>query len=262
MGDSHSAATHSLWGVILSEGGLAAAVEGPAFPAPGIHLPFGCACCHLGAPRGGQSVFSSQKRCRAHPPPMRSMISGTMGLSLNPVDIWKLFSDSKTKSKDQIAAWLDQAASEARQIADVWIGKYNTVVQEPEPPKGLWSGANAEGAFPGDSSTVPSYVDRSVYANSSNYERLDSSYESASTVFQGRDEQLQESFMNSAAQVLSRRNDVKGLYERLYGKGKPIAFLDDASREEQLDNFQSAVELLNREAAALEVLARNFRASK
>jgi len=68
--------------------------------------------------------------------------------------------------------------------------------------------------------------------------------------------------MNLAAEVITLRSQVKELYERLYGRGKPIAFLDKASREEQLDNFQSAVELLNREAAAFEVLARNFRASK
>jgi len=55
-----------------------------------------------------------------------------MGLSFNPVDVWKIFAESKNKSKEQLADWLDMAAADARKIADVWIDKYNTMVHAPQ----------------------------------------------------------------------------------------------------------------------------------
>jgi hypothetical protein len=60
-----------------------------------------------------------------------------------------------------------------------------------------------------------------------------------------------------------RRNQVKKLYDKLFGKdNSPLVLLDDKSRAEEIDKFDTAVDFLIREAAALEMLARNFRASR
>ena len=154
-----------------------------------------------------------------------------MSLSLNPIELWKLFADGKHTDKEQIATWLDQTAAEARQIADIWLKAQTETSDRP--------------------------------CNSSSYSRLQRSLETSSLVFDGRiNEKWQNWFSNNAAQVLVRRDQVKRLYERLYGSGKSAVVPDGDSRDEQLREFETAVGLLNRDAAALEILARNFRASK
>jgi hypothetical protein len=65
------------------------------------------------------------------------------------------------------------------------------------------------------------------------------------------------------AAIIMRRNQVKKLYDKLFGKdNSPLVLLDDKSRAEEIDKFDTAVDFLIREAAALEMLARNFRASR
>jgi hypothetical protein len=94
------------------------------------------------------------------------------------------------------------------------------------------------------------------------YSRLEESYDSMSSVFGARiDRTWQDSATDTTAQVLKRGNDVKALYEKLYGPANPIVYIDEDSRDEQLNQLQTAIGFLNREAAALEVLARRFRAS-
>lgn len=76
------------------------------------------------------------------------------------------------------------------------------------------------------------------------------------------DPDFQERFTHQTAEVIMRRNYVKQLYENLFGRRGPIVFFDTESREEQIDNLDDAIELLMREAATLEALARNFKASR
>jgi hypothetical protein len=171
---------------------------------------------------------------------------GGMGLSLNPVDVWKLFSDGRRRDKEQIALWLEQAAAEARQIADIWLETAKSLPVREQ---------NLRGGF-------ESYSDDGGGGNLRSYSRLEKFYDFMSSVFAARaDRAWQDSATNTTAQVLMRRNEVKALYEKLYGSGKPILYVDQDSRDEQLDDLQTAIAFLNREAAALEVLARRFRAS-
>jgi hypothetical protein len=44
----------------------------------------------------------------------------TMGLSLNPADVWKMFSDRRSRDKEKVAAWLDEVAAQAASLARVW----------------------------------------------------------------------------------------------------------------------------------------------
>jgi hypothetical protein len=116
-----------------------------------------------------------------------------MALSLNPIEFWKLLTDGKKRDKGQIATWLEQAAAEARKIADIWLDRSSRQKLGPSQPRA--------------------------------YALLHRSYETASHVFRGRIEMSwQDAFMESAAQVLIRRNKVKRLYDKLYGKGKQIVF--------------------------------------
>jgi hypothetical protein len=174
-----------------------------------------------------------------------------MGLSFNPVDVWKLFSDGKRKEKEQIAAWLEQTAAEARQIADVWL---ETAHSLPRRERGF-----QEDIFGGVAEPIS--ITGSSNSNSASYSRLEESYDAMSSVLGARVERdWQDAATDSTAQVLMRRNQVKTLYERLYGPGKQVFYVDQDSRADQLDELQSAIAFLNREAAALEILARRFRA--
>jgi hypothetical protein len=164
-----------------------------------------------------------------------------MPLSITPTDVWRLFSDKKRRSKEDIAAWLDHVAADARQIATVWA-------------------------------TVANEFDRQdltkwrVLPNGPAYCRLEQLYETASTVFAGRvPERFGDKFLDAIASVVMKRRDIVTLYRALSRSQSDIwpstTFVDDLSSEDQLKDLSSAIELLNREAAALEVLAGNFRAS-
>jgi len=43
-----------------------------------------------------------------------------LGISLNPADIFKIFSERSSRTRLQIASWLDEVAKEARDLADIW----------------------------------------------------------------------------------------------------------------------------------------------
>jgi hypothetical protein len=52
-----------------------------------------------------------------------SMVSSAymgLGISLNPADIFKIFSERSSRTRLQIASWLDEVAKEARDLADIW----------------------------------------------------------------------------------------------------------------------------------------------
>lgn len=168
-----------------------------------------------------------------------------MGLSLNPVDVWKLFADHKKKDKEQIALWLEQTADEARKIAEIWIKNRDS--------------ARARESI----GTVHSPGRESNISNVAPFSRLENSYDNFSSVMDGRvSSEFHDDFSNKAASVIIRRNEVKDLYDRLFGRSAPLMFFDSKNNEQQLNKLDSAIDLLDREAAALEVLARNFRASK
>jgi len=176
-----------------------------------------------------------------------------MALSLNPIDVLKLFSDRRYRDKEQIASWLELTAADARITAYIWAHNRDAIRQAKADAEKTLGPSGAEA------------IERQIFAvtNVASFTRLEASFESLSSTMNGRiDSEFQEEFTNQTAEVMVRRNHVKQLYDNLFGRRGPITFFDTASKEQQLDNLDDAIDLLMREAAALEVMARNFRASR
>jgi len=169
-----------------------------------------------------------------------------MGLSLNPLEVFKLFADHKKADKEKIATWLEKAADDARRIANIWTQNRDDASELEQRPEGA----------------LHANVNYGI-SNFFEFGSFSESRDSFSSVIGGRiDQAVNDDFANKSAAFIIRRNEVRTLYERLYGKRTPLIFFDDNNREEQLNNLDTAIELLNREASALEVIARNFRASR
>jgi hypothetical protein len=169
-----------------------------------------------------------------------------MSLSLNPADIWKIFSDGKQRNKEELANWLDAVAADARKLADVWI-ETTRLLSKSE-------------------LTVGQEIDidlRLGGPNAAPFRRLTQFYETASTVIGGRvDDRTRMDFSQAVGTLLLNRNSAMrlcGTITRTLGGMKLL--VDDANSLDNMAEFNGIIVLLNREAAALEVLAKNFRAS-
>jgi hypothetical protein len=171
-----------------------------------------------------------------------------MGLSLNPADIWKMFADGKRKDKEQIADWLDGVAAEARAIADVWATTYQRL---------------ATNKLSRDDEEAVMFR-LGFYQNRAPNQRLMRFYETASTVFGGRtDQKLMDKVVNTIGSVVANRAAAVKIHRDIMRHFDGLRFVvDDTNSPDQMSDFRKSVDVINREAAALEVLARNFRASK
>lgn len=172
-----------------------------------------------------------------------------MALSISVADVWKLFSDRKKSDKEAIAKWLDEVASEGRQISTAWME--------------VCTELHKSGMKLNRDQRIE-LMDRFTpfRPNEVPYSRLRQFYESATPILGGRvHENVHTAFTRALGSLLSFRSDVKTKYDGVLSKFKTARFVDSDNSAEDLDDLDRSVFLLNREAAALEVLAKNFRAS-
>ncbi len=170
-----------------------------------------------------------------------------MALSLNPVDLWKLFKESKKNDREKIAEWMDEVAADARSMATVWTETYQK----------LCTGA----LKPEDEDDIMRNL--GFHRNINPNTRLREFYRTASTVIGGRVEHdLQERFAHAMGTALASRETAVRIHRAILWKCNEMRFfLDDQNKSDDISDFRKVVDILNREAAALEVLAKNFRAS-
>jgi hypothetical protein len=170
-----------------------------------------------------------------------------MSLSLNPADVWKIFSEGKRRNKEEVATWLDAVAADARKLADVWADVVQAI-----------------------STKQPLSVDEVIELqlriggpNAAPFRRLTHFYETASNVIGGRvKDETRTDFSRSVGSLLVNRERAMRFCRTIYSTLGNMNFLvDNANSTKGLDDFYNIVNVLNREAAALEVLAKNFRAS-
>ena len=180
-----------------------------------------------------------------------------IGLSLNPADVWKVFSEKNQRNKAQVADWLDAVAIEARKLADVWKGiSVDLLAAENEGPKArervakeLWN----------------KYAD--FEPNTPYFYRLKKFYANASSVLGGRGgSTLIDVLSGSAGTILQEREKTINIYDFFLKRYRPrliseVEFFNTANSDKDLNDLASIVKAMDREAAALEVIAINFRAS-
>jgi hypothetical protein len=169
-----------------------------------------------------------------------------MSLSLNPADVWRIFSDGKRRNKEDVARWLDEVAADARKLADIWV---DVVRQISKNGIGLHDEIEIQMRIGGP--------------NAAPFSRLTRFYETASSVMGGRaSDEVRRDFSDAVGSLVVNRNTAMRLCRTInYTLGGMKLLVDDGSSAADLGEFEKIVNLLNREAAALEVLAKNFRAS-
>src|SRR5271154_3966592 len=178
-----------------------------------------------------------------------------MGLSINPADIWKMFSAGKARNKEEIAKWLDTVATDARQLAEAW--------------KDVCVALSAKGSEAEMQRVVDSLRKKHGYflPNRSYFARLDEFYRNASGVLGDRvNEKVLQYFVSAAGEMMVARSSANDIYhsifkqylkdvERYEKNGRRMGFIDDRSSMDDLTDLDRAAEVMDREAAALEVLA-------
>jgi hypothetical protein len=118
----------------------------------------------------------------------------------HPTDVWKVFADTKRRNKEAIAKWIEDASADARQLAQTWRDRVSSYEELP----------------------------LEVAPQSVINEQIVESYKSASQVFEGRiPNTLQEAFASRTGSIIALLQTIKQLYERLYGKNKPMIFVDE-----------------------------------
>lgn len=169
-----------------------------------------------------------------------------MAISISVTDVWKLF-DKRKEKKEAVSKWLDDVASDARALADIWA---RTCVE-----------LKAETFNPDRELLRTMELHRPL--NGPYFERLIRFYGSLSTVFQGQTAGVV--WVNAVAEelgtILKSRGFALELYEQMLGHVREVYFADGENKLTDLSDLENAARLLNREAAALEVLAANFKAS-
>lgn len=93
------------------------------------------------------------------------------------------------------------------------------------------------------------------------HSRLDLQYRGVSVVFDGEvSSHFQASFMQHLAAILLHRRASREMLNSLLPLSDSVVFVDPVNRSERIINLEDAVAALHREAAAVRVLAREFRA--
>lgn len=182
-----------------------------------------------------------------------------MGLSLNPADVWRIFSDGEERRKEDAAKWLDELAKEARTMADAWRDVTTTLFAAE-----LETSEEAKKVV--RDQLVRKYG--CFLPNTPHFYALRDFYTDASFVLGGRvdGQWINVLKMAAGAMIVERRNAATTYGEvmkaRGYDRGKRISFVNDENVTANLEDLTRIAEILNREAVALEMLARNFRAKE
>jgi hypothetical protein len=175
-----------------------------------------------------------------------------LGLSLT--DLVKIARDYGLESHDRTAEWLDQVAKEARQLATIWAEMVRQLQQD-----GSDRGAGVRAAY---NFLKPGIMNGLVYR------QLYEFYGSATRVL-GRtaraaekNANLQEQLLNGLAKLLKARDASVEAYAQSFQQTESVFLLSaDSMPTRDLSSLETAVAVLQNEAAALTVIAANYRAA-
>ena len=170
-------------------------------------------------------------------------------LSLNLADLWKIFRESHERDSEKITEWLDAIATEARALSDVWSSLYTEVMESGH-------------LDPMKSHEFIKFLDRHVCVNGPILFRLNGFYMTASAVAGKKlGPPCISAIIGAIGETIHARNVTKNYYDTLLAGIKSAYFLQTENKIDDLRNFEASVQVLQREAAALEVLAKNMKIS-
>lgn len=164
-----------------------------------------------------------------------------MALSVNPFQIIEIFQRKKQMDQSQTADFLDEVAREAIDLANIW-SKASSSIQHGTREERV---ELLELAL----QTGPAWRLRHFYNSIT------------STLGNQLPKQRRDTVIDIIAKVLIKRDATKAIYENFILQSSQSVFLDDRNQRAEFEDLSQSAEALQREAAALHVLAKAYRAS-
>jgi hypothetical protein len=175
-----------------------------------------------------------------------------VNLSLSVTDLVKIAREYGLESHEDTADWLDQVAKEAKELASIWSEMVRQL-QRDGPDRG--AGVHRAWDF-----LKPHIMNGLVYR------QLYEFYGNATTILSGtrraakRNANLQEQLFNGLGSLLKAREASVEAYTRAFKQTESAFLISGDSQPRDLSSLETAVDVLQKEAAALAVLAVNYRA--
>jgi hypothetical protein len=174
-----------------------------------------------------------------------------MPISVSLDALFRQLIDRGRASREQVADYLDAVAVDARLLADYWE---NRLVEE----RRHEARALRKGRSTGPETGMPLFGNY----NTAVLVRLEHTYRDATLAFRGRlDAELQDLFMSHLARLLQQRGRVKEEFDRVAAELRFRGLVSLDGDVINIGSLASLTETLHGEAAAIEVLARRFRAT-
>jgi hypothetical protein len=180
-----------------------------------------------------------------------------MGLSLSAEKLLEMLFKQRKDRKEQIALYLELVAEDAKTLAEIWQNaiqetkrrfKANTVIFAAETQEDI------------DQTDYMLHCARIYSANWAPFYRLEATYYDATNVLGGRvKSEFQNLFLHHLAKLILERNKAKEALTEVNRLTTASLFVDDQNRGQSINDFVELVEIIQREAATLEILARRFR---
>lgn len=172
-----------------------------------------------------------------------------MGISISPAS-WILNMSKNNKDRDlKIAEYLDQIAEEANSLAKVWEDVAETVL--------------ANGVAEAENNLVwIRLVERpewTIYSKNIPRSRLEIFYDRMSSVLGKSNKGDLDFLICKIGAILQKRTLNREGIEQELRRIKEVRFFDKSNQIKDELNIQDSVSLLNREAAALNTFAKEFR---
>lgn len=173
-----------------------------------------------------------------------------MGLSLNPANILFKYIDNKKEKDIRIAEFLDDIASEATNLAEVWEDCVDRLKTEAH--------IDVFDIKSGKSFHAVSHPGR--YMNARPLSRLEEFYRNVSSVLDVKHNEKTDAVICKIAKIIQQRNIAKNLVEENLKNTKDAIFFDKNNASDSLYTLENSVVAMHKEAAALHVYAKSFRA--
>ena len=172
-----------------------------------------------------------------------------MGISISPAS-WILNLSKNGKERDlKIAEYLDQIAEEAYILASIWENIAGTVLKD--------------GVAEAENNTVWNrLVERpewTIYSKNIPRSRLEIFYDRISSVLGKSNRGELDFLICKIGTILQKRKLTKDMIEDELKRIKEVRFFDKTNQIRDDFSIQDSIALLNREAAALNVFAKEFR---
>lgn len=170
-----------------------------------------------------------------------------MGLSLNPFDIIKFFTEKSRYEQESITHYMCTVAEEATALALIW----QKIVEK------IIDAEHCEVSH----KTIDNILKAQVpLCNNRQYARLEEHYKSVSSILGEKYNNELNSVIYHIGALINKRNLTKGLVIDELTKIKKAKLYSDENSISDFNSLQESVVSLHKEAAALHVRAEKFKA--